>query len=548
MFLFVIGIPVLLVRIRQPSSWLIAALLGLSSIPVIASNELTHGLRIMGEFAAFPLAIGAGVGMLLVLLGYLPNLRRVAFASAAVALGALTLADGVYAYQTYTDYWRRTDLLWNVHNRELPHGEWFYRTDRRDLSLWMAAQHQPLLVALDELSWETVHTWLMPSFPNVTTASDDFQLPPNTKLVVTWALETGDLRRDTRHYALLNDQTITLLPPLSTETHNALLNGIDQAQAITHDGEIKLVARVKVIPNDFKLVYEPRTISVTPIAVFGDHELQLVGWRGADTLATNDAQTLTYTLDWQGLKRMGHEYSSYLQLQTQDYQKVAGDDVRILRWLFPTTVWQPGDLAPDVHTLSIPANLSPGAYRLVVGVYPFVTPTQHLPVSTGDGTPIGDSVTIGWVKVPPPAITLPTQGIVRLDATLDDQFALRGASAQALDTGKVQITLYWQSLVERPPIDATIFIHITNGKGEQIAQDDERPNGGQYPTFIWGKGEIVKTTHVIDPGSTATNDLQILVGMYTFPTLDRLRVIQDGKPVDDNRARVGKLVDLLALS
>jgi hypothetical protein len=105
--------------------------------------------------------------------------------------------------------------------------------------------------------------------------------------------------------------------------------------------------------------------------------------------------------------------------------------------------------------------------------------------------------------------------------------------------------LYWQSLVSRPPIDVTIFVHVVNPTGDIVAQQDARPWGGQYPTLIWDEGEIVQTDYVLDIGATDPGELMVRVGMYTFPGLARLPVVQHGEPVPDAFVDVGSLEDLL---
>ena len=377
-YLFPLGLVALLIRLRQPSSALIVAFLVLASIPVIAANEYTHGLRIMGEFAAFPLTIGLAVGMIVAIVQALgsrfqfstrDNYFKVGiFYGAVIGLVLLTLMVSRDANQIYVNYWADTGSSWQVYERDLTHGEWFYRTDRRDLGRWLSAQSQPLLIPIDELSAPTMHTWLMEAYPVVQTADDDFQPPPNSRLVVPWSLELGDLRRDPRQYALLQNHTITLLPPFSAATHDALLTNIDASPALHREGDIQLIARYKDLPASTTFSYESSTVSGSPIAVFGDNEVELVGWRGPDTINLAANPTLTYTLDWRGLKQMGHEYSSFLQLQTQDGRKIVGDDIRMLRWLFPTSVWQTGNVVSDAHPLDFATvELSPGAYRLVTG-------------------------------------------------------------------------------------------------------------------------------------------------------------------------------------
>jgi hypothetical protein len=310
---------------------------------------------------------------------------------------------------------------------------------------------------------------------------------------------------------------------------------------VNREGDVKLIARYKDLPTGVAFNYEPRVSGDSPTAVFGDNELELVGWRGADTLNPAGNGALTYTLDWRGLKRMGHEYSSFLQLQTQDGEKIAGDDVRILRWLMPTTRWQNGAVVSDVHRLDFAdIELSPGAYRLVTGVYVFVKPTQFIPVSLGGQTLPDNTVTIGWVKVPQENQPVIAADAVDLDATFDGTFQLQAGSITRTDDSQIELKLYWQALVERPPLDATIFVHAVNAAGEIVGQIDARPWDGAYPTFIWSQAEVVETHHVITLAEAA-DDLQFFVGMYTFPSLERLPVLQNGSPAADNRADLGSL-------
>lgn len=544
-WLFIAGLAALIIRIRQPGSALTAAFLVLGVVPVIASNETTHGLRIMGEFAAFPLVVGLGCATLLVMIDNLKFTGRWLAAGSILLVGILTIRDALYAQQIYTDFWQKP-YTWFIHERDLQHGEWFYRTDRRDLARWLITQNSPLLIPVDELTQQTMRTWLMIDYPNITFSNEIFNLPPTTRLVVAWSLEKRDLHRDTRHYALLQNNTIILLPPFTSDTHTALLTAIDDAQAVTREGDIALIARVKDLPTSLTLTYEPR--HTDSALVFGDSELQLLGWHGENTLDVSEETAVTYTLDWQALKQMGHEYSAYLQIQTQNFERITGDDVRILRWLYPTSVWRAGDTVPDIHTFTVPAALPAGAYRLVLGVYPFVAPQARLPVYK-EGALLGDSVTIGWLKVPQAALPQPPDNRQQIDAVIGSDFALRFAGAEIDPPRHLRLSLYWEALAERPNIDATIFVHVVDeASGENITQQDLRPWGGQYPTFIWGKNEIIQTDYLLDINNSQLDTLSVKVGMYTFPSLERLEVKQNGEIPTDRRVNLGNLTALLSSS
>ncbi len=369
--LFSIGLLALLVRVRQPSSWLIASLLVLCTLPVLASNEIPHGLRIMGEFAVFPLVIGGCIAFLLALLAYVPlQARRIGFATAVLIVILMTGRDAVWAAQTYTDSWSHPAGL-HMFDLQLTSIDWFFRTDRREFGEWINSQPRPLLLSLDELNEAATRAWIMPAYHVVKTADAPFTIPAGTQLVVPWQLEIKDLRRQTRDYVLLDHGTITLLPPLSVDSHTQLLANIDQAEAVTAKNGL-LMARVFPLSNSQAVMFEPRQAAATntPLAIFGG-ELTLLNWRGPDVL-TPGLGKANYSLDWSAIRRPGNYYSSFLQLQTQDYRGIAGDDILMLRWIYPPTMWQPGDNVPDTHTLTIPPDLAPGAYRLVAGVYVFV--------------------------------------------------------------------------------------------------------------------------------------------------------------------------------
>jgi hypothetical protein len=379
----------------------------------------------------------------------------------------------------------------------------------------------------------------MTAYPNVTTTPDGFTIPPDAKLVVPWELDTNDIRRDTRAYALLNNGTIMLLPPLSIESHAALFANIDQAQAISHvDGS--LMARVVPVKT---VTFDPAqraATGISPLISFGQ-EVALLNVHGPDTLS--NTKTVTYTLIWQPLRLLGHYYSSFLQLQTQESQRIAGDDVFMLRWLYPSTLWKSSDVVPDVHTLLLPPTLPPGAYRLVAGAYVLVE--RPLPATTPTGQTVGNSATVGWVKVPQTVAPVIPDDAIPIGTTLGNSFVLKAAAGNRLPDGKVHLVLYWQSLVQRSSLDATIFVHVTDAKGTIVAQQDARPWGGQYPTFIWDQSEIVQTDYTLDLQTAALDGLNLDVGMYTLPDVRNLPVTKDGYAVPDNVVRLGPLATYL---
>lgn len=536
-WVFLVGLVALVVRVRHPASALIAAMLVLGTIPMLASGEIPHGLRIMGEFAVFPLIIGTGLAFALALVRSLPERAHPgAYGLTLALLAAITLADGIDARSRYVAWWDNNDHPWQVYGRELIHGEWFFRTDLRDLGRWLSEQDEALLVPLDELDRAALRAWLLDAYPNVSATADDetFDLPLGTRLVVPWALELDDLQRETRHYGLLHGDTITLLPPFDDATHRALLDGIDAAQAVYRpNGDLML--RVVPVPDDTALVFEPRTPTAAPagdpIAAF-EGGAAVIGWRGPDTIPASGNQSITVTVDWTADESVRHYYSAFVQLQTQDYGALSGEEGLLWRWLYNPTQWQAGDSVSKQYTLAVPADPSPGAYRLVTGLYIAGFPADRQRVARSVYPSLDDMATIGWIKVPQPAVPPLDPDAIPVDAVLGDRFALRSARASQADNGDLHVTLLWEALDRRPPLDATVFIHALDGTGAMVAQSDIRPWNGQYPTFIWDDGERVVTEHVLPLGEVPPDGVRLVAGMYTFPGPARLPVVQPDPPVD----------------
>ena len=91
---------------------------------------------------------------------------------------------------------------------------------------------------------------------------------------------------------------------------------------------------------------------------------------------------------------MAVNYTVFVQALSADWTVVAQQDLPPLAGAAPTTTWLAGEVLTDPHHLALPANLAPGEYRLIAGMYDPNT-GQRLPIATG-----GDFVELGAVSVP----------------------------------------------------------------------------------------------------------------------------------------------------
>jgi hypothetical protein len=263
--------------------------------------------------------------------------------------------------------------------------------------------------------------------------------------------------------------------------------------------------------GDWQPSFEPEHVLAAPAAYASD--VYIIGWQGPSSLPIDTPFTFDATLIMQRLAPNGHDYWFTVQLLDQNGNRIASNtDGPILRWLYPTTQWAAMDRMPVSVKFDVPA-LQPGAYQLVVGLYPQFSALVSATNEAGQAVDNG-LARVTWLKVPQPMpVTMPDTAL-KTDAIFADAFALVGVETHTTADHQTQVDLYWRSLVDQPSQDATIFVHLLDENGEILAQNDARPWNGQYPTFIWDKGEVVKTTHIL---SAAPENIHLRIGMYTFP-------------------------------
>jgi hypothetical protein len=98
-----------------------------------------------------------------------------------------------------------------------------------------------------------------------------------------------------------------------------------------------------------------------------------------------------------------------------------------------------------------------------------------------------------------------------------------GLAPPQITTGPdaIEICLDWYTLAPSP-LDYHLFVHLLDANNHIIAQGDQPPLGGLYPTSVWQMGERVAECVRIeaDPAIVA----QVALGWYDLPTATRLPV------------------------
>lgn len=138
---------------------------------------------------------------------------------------------------------------------------------------------------------------------------------------------------------------------------------------------------------------EPTLLPSNPLQVNFDGKMELQGYD-----VKQEGSKLSVILYWQALTAMPLDYTVFVHLVASAGKTVAQHDGQP-SWEapLPTSTWQPGEILQDRHLLTLPPDLSPGAYHLEAGVYYWQT-LERLPVIEKGGA-VGDFVEMGSITI-----------------------------------------------------------------------------------------------------------------------------------------------------
>lgn len=251
--------------------------------------------------------------------------------------------------------------------------------------------------------------------------------------------------------------------------------------------------------------------------------LELVGY---DVSALIPGRPLTLALYWRAQHPIADDVQIFVQVLDWENGFIAGMHDWPLRGAYRVVAWRPGEIIPLFYHFDIPADLPPGGYRVVVGVFDILQ-QRRIPLMEG-----AEEATVITLKHPlPPPTTSP---INITSAVFGQQMKLNGYTF-AIHPGQVSLQLYWQALAV-PDFDYTMFVHLMSASGELAAQHDAEPLAGRYPTSLWQVGEVVFDEKIL---SVPAGTYDVFIGVYRWDTGERLPVT--GTPAADNRLYVGRV-------
>ncbi len=253
-----------------------------------------------------------------------------------------------------------------------------------------------------------------------------------------------------------------------------------------------------------------------------------------------DADTLDVQLVWWTQTPLSPNYNVGLRLTDANGQFLRLMDTQTGYGFQPGSLWPAGEWVNDWLAIELPPEEHEFPYILLAALYDARDPnTTVLLRRLGELVPGEDGLIF---RLTEPVFT-PPEGIAPVTAVFGDTIQLEGYEMEQSGS-QLDITLYWRALADGRD-DYIRFVHLVDtAVGPQpIAQDDNRPQNGTYPTSQWAAGEIVADKITFDLTSLPAGEYQIGVGFYPAGKGALTAVDEAGNMVGDGRFWLPVLVE-----
>jgi hypothetical protein len=92
----------------------------------------------------------------------------------------------------------------------------------------------------------------------------------------------------------------------------------------------------------------------------------------------------------------------------------------------------------------------------------------------------------------------------------------------------LSLTLYWEA-VEAVETSYTVFVHLVDAHDRIWSQRDSLPQGGDFPTDAWFRGDVIVDPYsILVPVDAPPGDYQLVAGMYE-PTIGQRLPVFDAQ-------------------
>ncbi len=478
----------------------------------------------------------------------------------------LGLAAVVIALPAVRDIHRYFDLLVP---QQYANPEISWRSDQASLDISRRIVAQPdtaYLIPYTEwerstISWMTAGAFRQRSSPIMTNGTLKIDDPsqwvtimrPADPFRVRWDGSTAQV--DDRLWVLLDKGQTLLLPPLTIiqvrDLQDALYQVRTAGEALT-DLSGQQIATFYNVPTPDGLFAERQVIDYPTDATFGG-ELHLAGY-SVQSVELSRGAPFFVSLYWTTLKPPSEDYEIFVQLWNDAGQAVTQWQNVPFGAMYRTRIWRGDEMLATHHWLQLPDDATFGRYRVVVGVYRTLK-GQRVTVEGTNADMVNNVAIVGHLRIglaempdtlsaSPQAITLgDILNIKGMEAAVDDkpqpldsQWTVKGGQT-------IHLKLLWDVLKD-PPLDYTMFLHLTRVGADQPSAQVDRLIRPDFPTGVWRQGdEINDALNFALPADILAGNYELWLGVYYWQTGERLAIHTrgDGDVTPDQRLRLTKV-------
>lgn len=200
-------------------------------------------------------------------------------------------------------------------------------------------------------------------------------------------------------------------------------------------------------------------------------------------------------------------------------------------WQSSTSEWKQGDIWPDGYDFHIPHNIEPGFYRIELGFYDPATQdwlsTSHTSMNRQPLNVHGEGFIVDFIEVRVQEMIAKEN--LHSGVSFEQKILLNQFTDTSEFDGFVDIELTW-STDKAIQETYTAFVQILDEQDRLIAQHDEPPLRGFFPTNYWKPRMQITTNYRLQlPSDISPGKYRVIVGWYDSETMERLSVTPSDK-------------------
>jgi hypothetical protein len=289
-------------------------------------------------------------------------------------------------------------------------------------------------------------------------------------------------------------------------------------------------------PTALSLEEARARIEIPMNVVFGD-AVRLLGYR-TNTPHTEQGQAAAITAFWEVLRPTARGYG--IQIDAFD---IHGQSLQLRERrtpgnnTLPTWRWPAGLVFAETYEVTMRHGDFPMLIYFTVNFFDQVSGELldwSCPASEGEAcsnrlgrVAVSQSWPERWRRALAPATAEWEAGIALLGFSLP---------AQARCDGALEVRFEWRARrpVEQPYV---MFVHVLDAQDGLVAQHDQPPRAGRYPTNVWRAGEVVPDSIVIESGKLnglPAGRYAVQAGIYHAESGQRLPLVRTQLPAENH--------------